>query len=479
MTDLTRIWSESADRKTILKRSFDEDTAIDPSEDAEQMRVFLQKIEAGLRGDEGTALSIEHDPKRSMTDMPCMNLQVTVNLTKPLPPLKWPIFLCPESPSSFTEKVVMPLLEAQNARISETESLQEILKEKDHIIQKLVDKLDAAGSDLGHIFPIIALKGKKNHTRAHAEVKLKGLEVFDKPTWKKTLIGDRRIGDMRLLAAAAFGRTNDCEVEIHEGNNLPRQWDTWWDNLEGSSSITSQDAETAAASLSIETPNENEVTLQVRSTPPRNSQTSNKQSSATLGNSNDTESDDLDSPSQPSAIPDSFPTSTPPKTGKIGGIGGLKGKRTRPQKPEADVKSIDDTASEDENRNSPPPARQKVISSPNPKSRGLGMIGRRRGSPTPPPVKRGSDSEQDLGEAEGSRPEKRRKLGALGRDAHSSSNASRPGEKKKKSKSPVAEYDVGSGLRETSEERILRKREEIQKELLGKAQKPIKKKRKF
>ena len=48
VTDLTSVWSESLDRRQIIRRALNEDTSIDPSQDSTQLKILLDKIKAGL-----------------------------------------------------------------------------------------------------------------------------------------------------------------------------------------------------------------------------------------------------------------------------------------------------------------------------------------------------------------------------------------------------------------------------------------------
>src|SRR5271170_6741556 len=57
LTDLTHVWNESLDHHTILRRSRELSTSIDPS-DGDQLQIFLDKIKLGLAGAKGTTLAL-------------------------------------------------------------------------------------------------------------------------------------------------------------------------------------------------------------------------------------------------------------------------------------------------------------------------------------------------------------------------------------------------------------------------------------
>ena len=108
-------------------------------------------------------------------------------LPKGLQPLQWPIHLTLLPQSELSSQLTIPILRAQNARMRELERLVEMLREKDHVIQKLVDKLETTGAELGHVFPGAAGKGGRKIPRKLAEERVKGLSVFEVEDWKKEM----------------------------------------------------------------------------------------------------------------------------------------------------------------------------------------------------------------------------------------------------------------------------------------------------
>ncbi|KAI9812971.1 MAG: hypothetical protein M1832_006450 [Thelocarpon impressellum] len=120
LTDLTRIWSESLDRREIIRRALNEDTSIDPSEDSEQLRILLQKIQGAINGDEGTTLHLdERGPGE-------VRLNVQSPLPEPLKPLRWPIHLSTCSPEVLTNELLLPVLAEHADHPAEREISQRV-----------------------------------------------------------------------------------------------------------------------------------------------------------------------------------------------------------------------------------------------------------------------------------------------------------------------------------------------------------------
>jgi hypothetical protein len=153
VTDLVSIWVETLDRRPIISRSLDLDTSIGPSEDASQMRLFLKKLQSAIDGEPGTMVSFQSNSKSEDMKGIHPELHITCGLPKPLKPLIWRMNLSSAPSSLLCRHLTIPLFEAHSNKSNEVESLVETLKEKDHVIQKLVDKLEASGTDLGQIFP--------------------------------------------------------------------------------------------------------------------------------------------------------------------------------------------------------------------------------------------------------------------------------------------------------------------------------------
>src|SRR5579862_2354312 len=172
LTDLACVWSEALGRRQIIARGLEEDTSIDPSEDASQLKILLEKVRMALEGAEGTFLELL--PRKGGDGLV---LRANAVLPSPLKPLVWQIYLDPSPPQVLTEQLVLPLLGHQLALRGEVEALIEQVKSKDHVIGKLMDKVELSGMDLGSIFPgIVGLNtGKKGDRREKAGKLVRGL----------------------------------------------------------------------------------------------------------------------------------------------------------------------------------------------------------------------------------------------------------------------------------------------------------------
>jgi hypothetical protein len=526
VTDLTYLWSESLDRRSIIKRSLDEDTSIDPSEDAEQLRVFLDKIQSALSGAENTTLSLQAKSSPKSKDLPGLDLYITTQLPKGLQPFQWPIHLTPLPQSELSSQLTIPILRAQNARMRELDRLVVMLKEKDHVIQKLVDKLETTGAELGHVFPGAAGKGGRKIPRKLVEERVKGLGVFEVEGWKKEMRlmeMENSREDVRVVVKELYGEDPSLLLDPVIYSQAPRGWLNWWDNVKENPIELAN--ETDGQKSKMETakdpqvreqnePNaeEDEDDFQVQATPPHLGTGSAKdadpalspptlRSQAVIQDSTDDE-DDLDAPSQRSAVPDSVPLSPPrQQPRKLGAIGRsiaapnpapaprmpTKSKSPGPQaKTNGKHPVVDDeeTASEDEDD----PAPAKSPTPPKPASPapskvqkgGLGRIGSKTREATPPVSRAAAAAEEKT--TPDHKPKHR--LGVIGHRAPTpapeagEAGPHDAGETRGRG-AGVAEEKEEEEPRETSRERADRKREELKRTMEEKAKVPVRKKRKF
>ena len=184
LTDLTYVWSETLDRKQIVKRALNVDTSIDPSESPDQLHLLLRNIQKPLDGDEGARLSLG---KRQNSEQ--LNVQTTTKLPAPLKPLQWPFYLVPASQNLLTTELLLPCLSQQYVARAQIKSLLQQLKDKDHVINKLIERMQLDGSDFSKVFP--GAVGSKGETKlsVHESTRksVKGLGGFDQEHWQKDL----------------------------------------------------------------------------------------------------------------------------------------------------------------------------------------------------------------------------------------------------------------------------------------------------
>ncbi|CAG8977459.1 hypothetical protein HYALB_00011807 [Hymenoscyphus albidus] len=333
LTDLTNLWSESLSEREIIRRSQEEGTSIDPSS-VDQLGILLEKIKLGLEGANGTtaALTINTDD-----DRPFMTLDLKVPLPGGLMPLEWPIRLSAASQTQLAARFVIPLIGAQQARMQDVKSLAEALRDKDHVIQKLLDRLEYQGTSLGEVFPQAAGKSGRKIDRKTAEERVKALGQFNLASWNR--ISKRELShDTVTLLSEVFRRHGSDEefvIEAGSENEGAEEEEAWWEdirgatvNLENGKISTNRGRSKVKPKSPVKTspkPPKRELSPDMNDASdgnndfqtqelPNHPKTNGAQRAATekaAEPSADSDDDDLDAPSQLSKIPDSFPISQP------------------------------------------------------------------------------------------------------------------------------------------------------------------------
>ncbi|KXH57668.1 hypothetical protein CNYM01_07392 [Colletotrichum nymphaeae SA-01] len=505
VTDLANIWSESLDRRAIYKRSLNESTSIDPTDSDSNMRAFLSKIQSVFdpshRDHDKASMSISTRSNKEAGEQG-LTLSITCELDN-MQPLEWPVYLqkCPQA--ELTTELVIPLAQAESVSRRRVESLTETIKQKDAVIMKLLDKLEATGTRLENVFAVLSAKQKP--TRKMAEEKVKGLAPFSLEDWKAQ--SDHGPEDVLGAIESVFGG-DGLEYSRKADVDTATPLDDWWAKPEAlcipivgpkSRSRSSQPAmpppeseregyghsEPANKGIAGEDQDDD---FQVQSTPPHLMPT-RKRSVPPPSARDDNSTEDEDE----SHIPDSVPV--PPdepiiQSNRLGTIGkkGQPSTATRSSGLKAPVPaapgSDTETASEDESAVSvvevsppPKPAASKIKG-------GLGRIGGGRASrsKTPESPKKGA-----LGRIGGDRqptkspePSKKTGLGRIGRGTRPSKTPEPKTEDAETRGRPTADEEPSAKPRETSQERADRKRDELQQEIQKKATSgPARKKRKF
>jgi hypothetical protein len=487
------------DRRPIIKRGLVEDTSIDPSDGPDQIRKLVELIRAAFDINDpehpNTSLTLARDD-----DDGSLVVHVTCLLPKPLKPLKWPMRMkkCPQS--TIASELVLPLIQAHEARTRELDQLVAVLREKDGVITRLIDKLEATGTGLEHVFN--SLSGKRKVTRATAEGRIKGLTPFSEAEFRSTAVELRPVAqsaDVSALLDAVFGTglqyKSDLDLEASTTLN------DWWTKLDkGKADILAersgkQHTITLPPPQVVETKkDEDEDDFQVQATPPLIPSARRRGSPAPLAVVDDGEtSDGEDATEAP------VPSLHPPKASSTGNASGSKlgaigrHKRPSPSPPPARMSqrattskagAVDDhseTASEgDEDEPNPsPPSPQKQP----PKQGGLGRIGG-KSKQEETPATGSTRSPSPAASVDEPKPlTKRNKLGVIGKKAPSpgleATDTSMGDGGRGRSNTP-ASVPKKEQHRETSQERADRKRAELQKDLEKRAAAgPAKKKRKF
>ncbi|AEO69859.1 2ca82f2c-d312-4819-a663-aa7117d494f6 [Thermothielavioides terrestris] len=496
LSDLANLWVERMDRRPIIMRGMVEDTSIDPSDGPDQIRKMLELLRAAFDSSDpehgNTSLTLARGE-----DGDSLTVQVTCLLPKPLKPFRWPLHLkkCPQS--TVASELVLPMIQAHEARTGEIAELIALLREKDAVITRLIDKLEATGTGLEHVFN--ALSGKRRVTRATAEGKVKGLAVFSESEFRSKATDLRPVAqasDVSALLRSVFGGAGlqyKSDVDLEASTEL----DNWWTKLAKGQTIAlserAEKKETQKPSRSQEQEpeprNEEEDDFQVQATPP-GVRSARKRDSASRAADDDETSDGEDAATTTAAP--APPPGARAAGSRLGAIGKNKKPSPSPPPPKASQRSSttetipadnnSETASEPDVSDSQP-ASPRPPPKPAARRGGLGLIGgkpkqerpaARSPSPAAPPAASTEESSQLP---------RRHKLGMIGKKAPSpspeASAASGSDHARGRSKTPAAEAKKDQ-IRETSRERADRKRAELQKEIEKRAAAgPAKKKRKF
>jgi hypothetical protein len=506
VTDMANIWAETLDRKAIFMRGWNENTSIDPSDTPDNMAKFLTSLSTALDasqpGHNETYIRLDRDSRSEAG-----NDDLVLNITCEIPglqPLKWPMYLKKLPAFSVATNLVLPLIQAHHTKDMEIESLVRTLAYKDTVLTKLLDKLEAMGTGMEHVFN--ALSGKKKVSRTAAADKVPGLAPFDRRSWKRELeFQENDPSDAESLVQSVFG--DGLQFEPMMNNEESPKLDQWWQDFKGASSTARQTQHRAAATndkspppkdLGLDHVEDDDDDFQVQSTPPH---------LVSKGKSTDAKkmlaADDASTEGESLASAGSV---SPPNTHKADkpvrrlGALGRKKQSTPPLAPEPAVsqpkaepliqpRDGSETASEAEDDDTAKlPEIEKDTapsshSSPRPVSKkgGLGRIG---GVKSKSPIGEKSISHDNEAiepstAAVSHRPPK--KLGLIGKSNSSEEEpVSVAGEGSRRGRSAAKEPIVDSKPRETSQERADRRREELKKELEKKAAAgPAKKKRRF
>lgn len=514
LTDLTNTWVERLDRDAIIERSREDNTSIDPSEDDDQLSIFLDRIKLGLAVKKDTGTSLEVGTNIGGDALPDLLLHVKVPLPGGLKDLQWRYQLRPQSPKETAHALVLPSLVALQTKRKGVDELVALLGEKDAIIQKLVDTVENQGTDLGTVFHQTAGRPGRRVDRKMASEKVNGLKIFDEDSWRRGL-GSDETGHMWSLLNSVFS-DEDISSNLFTTNCFDEEayQSDWWDHMHGKTvGIVGNEITTSPKDLPKKNTNQGSIPpeddFQVQSTLPHLSRSNPKPDISMDDSTEDDEDDDddLDAPSQHSRTPsqdaDDITEDDEP----------LPSNSRSTDTIENDIND-NDTTKDDAIFSPPSKCQQAPQKSPSPKSppakkKGkLGKLGgKKASSPSPMPELAPEDDSQiansrpkrgmlcRLGgkkrettstpevESQGSASSKK-KLGMIGGKKAAAGSASHGEETrgraiKHQTEDEEKTQETNPPLRETSQERADKKREMLKRELEAKSKAPVKKKRKF
>ncbi|KAE9975838.1 hypothetical protein EG328_002948 [Venturia inaequalis] len=173
-TDLSRLWHEELEKDDIIWQANRNRIQID-LEDANNFGILLKHLASSVEGDVDIA---ERKSNR-------IELKSAIKLPEPLPEATWTFRLELQEDEDFRKHVTVPLIDQIRAHQHNEDDLIQRIKDKDHVVDKLMDALDKYKVDLAGIFPALATQGpaRRTSTRAEAEARIPALRPFDLQTW--------------------------------------------------------------------------------------------------------------------------------------------------------------------------------------------------------------------------------------------------------------------------------------------------------
>ncbi|CAI7675290.1 unnamed protein product [Penicillium pancosmium] len=509
LTDLTSIWSEQLGRQDIFKRAEQGLTTIDPSEGDDQLELLLTNIGESLSGTGGKpALN-------SGSKVDSIDINISAKLPAPLRPLKWTLKLSKEPTSSLTNRILLPLLKDEAAWESRQQALSDQLQQKDWVLDKLFDRIEALSVDMSTIFPSASgiRPTRKADMRSELGKLVKGVAPFDEKAWLAQQGG----------SSSTVSLASNLVHEIFSSNlkkslmSFNPVQDHWWDELGTFSNTISQEEtdlvpkEKASNSLTeepnkhpeaglddgedtagtsdseferYEEPSRGKAPAITKGSSPQPDPSSTKRSAIKgqagrgSGSTAPESESDLDSvpaprnPKAPSISPEPKPAAKPPKkaVGKLGVIGGKKKQQAEPRPPSpsqaptptpASASPVKDGELAHETAALPSPAKVKKPSR-------LGVIGgkskaNREQTPPlePPALPPAHESPTKSPKREHVSPEP---------------TVKGPSKREKSAELPV---EAPPEVPETEEEKARRRREELKRQMEAQSKAPAKKKRRF
>ena len=218
LTDLTHIWHENLQKKSILQKAEDIGTSIDPSEDANQYDVFMRKIQDALDEAKNTSVIVTSGEKSD-------SIIVKTRTTLPggLQSLKWTFTLSKAPPSAVTRQLILPLLRSERNHREREQSLIENIREKDNVLSKIFDKIDPPL--LTSMFPGTAgvrhTKLKTSDLIRH----IKGATRFDEKAWRGSPSDDESL-------ASGLGDSVYAQGGLFSPNSARIADSAWWKSLD-------------------------------------------------------------------------------------------------------------------------------------------------------------------------------------------------------------------------------------------------------
>ena len=237
VTDLAHVWTEVLDQRPLIQRAWDLEADIDPIE-SDQRQMLLQRIQDSLNEAKGTKLAFSTSDQREG-----IVLTTYSPLPKPLKPLQWPFHLTLHHGIALTNELILPLLSDQLLFRKKIASLLVALQDKDHVIGKLTDKMQAEGVELGKVFPaaMSSKSSRKAVSKDDVGKSVQGLGSFDKAQWQSRFAEDPGVPKTcSSLLSQLFSQGVTLSLSKFDGQHNN---DAWWEHLSTGSNQLDDESE--------------------------------------------------------------------------------------------------------------------------------------------------------------------------------------------------------------------------------------------
>jgi hypothetical protein len=185
LSDSSRVWREALTNEQIIARARDIHCAIEPLDMENRQAVFdlIQKSfsDPGQRPEEVKLEFSAIDDGRELI------LRMSAPLAPGLPDLTWEVHLKLLPPSAISTYLLDPLLVYASDLHVQVGLLIKELEAKDHVLERVCDRLEASGDSLTAVFPAkagVRLNRNKSQ-RLQLGPHVHGLGNFDSATWQE------------------------------------------------------------------------------------------------------------------------------------------------------------------------------------------------------------------------------------------------------------------------------------------------------
>lgn len=185
VTDLAHIWlAAKTSREDLKEEAARSRCSIDPSEDEEQYDVLAGKLEDAISGRGGASVRINIMDHGGDDVHGGFEIETSISLPPPFGMLEWRFTMVKQEAEILTKHLVLPAFVTVESSREREEDLRRKLKEKDHVIAKLMDKFETSGIDLSTVFPGFVGSRKALSVRQAARL-VPGIKAFKEDEWER------------------------------------------------------------------------------------------------------------------------------------------------------------------------------------------------------------------------------------------------------------------------------------------------------